>query len=549
MTSWWKERAAPDGLGTARRLNLRPALGPAGAVRLEGLAPAMVPEDPSHRLWPRRRSRPFPPSGSGEPVPAGEISLARRLAAVLQPPLDLWLTRDGVLEWPHPLHPFQVDGVRALVEREAILLADDMGLGKTVQALAALRILFHQRRAAAALLVVPAGLIMQWKRAIQLWAPELRSSTIHGGAADRAWQWQAPAHLYLTSYETLRSDFTENPLSPPRRRTWDVVLLDEAQTIKNPDAQVSRVCKRLPRRCAWALTGTPLENRVAELASICEFLTPWQEGQRLPRPGSGLALLARHAVLQLRRKKSEVLRQLPPKTIVEVALQLGPAQRASYDRAEREGIIRLRELGPTRRIAHVLELITRLKQICNFCPETGESAKLADLADRLETLSDEGHRALVFSQYADERFGVRALERALRRFRPIAYTGELSSAAREEAIAAFAAREEHRALLLSLRAGGRGLNLQQASYVFHFDRWWNPAAERQAEDRAHRIGQEQPVTVYKYLCVDTIEERIDAVLRRKQALFDEWVDDVSLDLADRATPDELFGLFGLEPLP
>jgi SNF2 family DNA or RNA helicase len=466
---------------------------------------------------------------------------------VLQPPLDAWLSRRGVLDWPHPFRDFQRGGIRALVEREALLLADDMGLGKTVQALAALRILFHQRRAEAALVVVPAGLIPQWRRSAREWAPELRVSTVHGSAAERAWQWRAPAHLYLTSFATLRSDFTDNPRSPPRRRVWDVVLLDEAQKIKNPDAEISRICKRLPRARAWALTGTPLENRVDDLASICEFLTPWNEGDPPPRLGTGLSLLARHAFLQLRRRKADVLRELPPKSLVEVMLQLGAAQRESYRRAERDGIVWLREMGATVKITHVLELITRLEQICNFCPVTGESAKLDDLADRLETLAAEGHKALVFSQYADDRFGVRALERALRRFHPIAYTGELSATERDRAIAEFSERDDRHALLLSLRAGGQGLNLQQASYVFHFDRWWNPAVERQAEDRAHRIGQAAPVTVYRYVCVDTIEERIDAVLRHKQALFDELVDDVSLDPARHLTPGELFGLFDLGP--
>jgi SNF2 family DNA or RNA helicase len=547
MERWWKERRGADGLEPARLLELRPVLDAAGSVRLDldawpGDAPAGADASPgAPRPWPY----PWP---AQEAANAHEASLQRRLALVLQPPLESWLATDGVLDWPHPFPEYQQDGIRALLVRDALLLADDMGLGKTVQALAALRILFHQRRAAAALLVVPAGLITQWQRAAREWAPELRVSTVHGGAADRAWQWKAPAHLYLTSFDTLRSDFTDNPGSPPRRRVWDVVLLDEAQRIKNPDAEVSRVCKRLPRLRAWALTGTPLENRADDVASICEFLTPWREGQGVPYLEPGLRLLARHAALQLRRKKADVLRQLPAKRVVEVLLELGPAQRESYRLAEREGIVRLHRLGETANVSHVLQLVTRLKQICNFCPATGESAKLADLAERIETLVGEEHRALVFSQYTDERFGVGALLRGLRRFRPIAYTGELSAAERDAAVAAFR-RGESPALILSLRAGGHGLNLQDASYVFHFDRWWNPAAERQAEDRAHRIGQDLPVTVYRYLCADTIEERIDAVLRRKQALFDELVDDVSLDLTHHLTTHEIFGLLGLAPPP
>jgi SNF2 family DNA or RNA helicase len=552
MESWWRERPTADGLERAALLDLRPVLEGAGSVRLDLPLPAELPDPgpgPGGQVQGAEPWHPSTPWAGGEtPGPDGP-SLAQRLAVLLQPPLESWLATEGVLDWPHPMHEYQRDGVRALLARRALLLADDMGLGKTVQALAALRILFHQRRAGSALLVVPAGLIPQWQRAAREWAPELRLATVHGAPADRAWQWQAPAHLVLTSYDTLRSDFTDNPASPPRRRVWSVVLLDEAQRIKNPDSGISAVCKRLPRARAWALTGTPLENRLEDLGSILEFLTPWREGDPPPRVGAGLAMLARHASLQLRRRKADVLPQLPPKHTVEVTLRLGAAQRQSYLRAEREGVVRLRDLGAAVQLSHVLELITRLKQICNACPATGESAKLADLEERLETLTEEGHKALVFSQYVDERFGVHALERALRRFAPIAYTGELAPGERERAVAAFAGRADSRVLLLSLRAGGQGLNLQQASYVFHFDRWWNPAAERQAEDRAHRIGQPSPVTVYKYLCADTIEERIDAVLRSKQALFDELVDDVSIDLERHLSPNEIFGLFGLEPPP
>ena len=475
-----------------------------------------------------------------------EPSLARRLTSLLQAPVESFLTGQGVVEWPHPFFDYQRDGIRVLITRDAVLLADDMGLGKTVQAAAALRVLFRLRRIDSALLVVPAGLILQWRRALREWAPELRTSTIRGVASERAYQWQAPVHVYITSYETVRTDFTENVSSPPRRRVWDVVVLDEAQKIKNRDSEISRVCKRLPRRRAWALTGTPLENRIDDLASICEFVQPWNEGDEPLRLSAGPELLERHRSLQLRRRKSDVLTQLPPKTVIELALQIAGEQRASYERAERDGILRLRGLGEEVRITHVLELITRLKQICNSCPASGESAKLDDIEARLETLSSEGHRALIFSQFTTHH-GVREIVDRLRRFEPVAYTGALTMSDRDRAITTFKSNPAHKALVLSLRAGGQGLNLQEASYVFHFDRWWNPAVENQAEDRSHRLGQTSPVTVYKYVCDTTIEERIARILRDKQALFDQLVDDVSIDLQKHLSQDELFGLFGLEP--
>lgn len=516
-----------------------------GSVNLEGVLDSEQEAPPSSRSTAERLGEASAPTHIEQP----ELSLAKRLAYLLQPPLEDMLSADGPLEWPHDLLPFQREGISALVAKPALLLADDMGLGKTVQTIAALRVLVRTRRAESALLVVPASLTVQWRRAINLWAPELRTSTISGPATERAWKWKTPAHVYIVSYETLRADFTENPQSPPRRRVWDVVILDEAQKIKNRDAEVSRECKRLQRSRAWALTGTPLENDVDDLASICEFLTPWEEGQPALNLRPGLAMLERHRELQLRRKKSEVLTELPPKTISEITLQLVGSQRASYDDAEKNGVLRLKEMGQTVRITHVLELIQRLKQICNFCPQTGQSAKLEDIADRLGTLVAEEHRALVFSQYTDDNFGVAAIEKRLTHLDPLSYTGALSTRDRDRVIQSFKTRPEHKVLLLSLRAGGQGLNLQEASYVFHFDRWWNPAIENQAEDRSHRMGQSSPVTVYKYICEETIEERIDNILRQKQALFDQLVDDVSIDLQKHLTADELFGLFGLEAPP
>ena len=193
-----------------------------------------------------------------------------------------------------------------------------------------------------------------------------------------------------------------------------------------------------------------------------------------------------------------------------------------------------------------MELIARLKQICNADPETGQSSKIEDIRQRVETLTQQGNRAIVFSQYTSAGFGVAAIAEALQDFSPLSFTGELSLEERRSVIGRFRTNDSHKALILSLRAGGVGLNLQEASYVFHLDRWWNPAIERQAEDRSHRYGQTIPVHVFKYSCIATIEERIDRILERKQELFDELVDDVSLDLARALSAEDLFGLFQLD---
>lgn len=477
----------------------------------------------------------------GESAP----SLAQRLRTLLAVPLEALLPGPNtVLEWPGELMPFQRDGVRILLTRDRLLLADDMGLGKTLQVIAALRILFVQRLIESALVVAPASLLDQWRQELARWAPELRAIIIRGGQMDRGWQWVAPVHVAIVSYETLRSDFTDNPQSPPRRKVWDVVVADEAQKIKNRN-DTSCAIKGLKRKRSWAVTGTPLENKEEELASIVEFVDHGDLiSQKLYSPGPELRAI--HGAVQLRRKKSEVLQDLPPKLVTKLHVALLPNQAKSYRRAEQQGIVHLRGLGREVRVQHVLELITHLKQICNADPETGESCKFDDIGQRLETLAGQGHKAILFSQYTSDNFGVRALSSRLQDFSPLTFTGDLSPEQRRSVIQRFKAYEKHKALVLSLRAGGVGLNLQEASYVFHLDRWWNPAVERQAEDRSHRFLQTVPVNVFKYTCVDTIEERIEELLERKQDLFDRLIDDVSVDVSKSLSSEELFGLFGLE---
>ena len=429
---------------------------------------------------------------------------------------------DFGLTWSRPLFPYQIDGVRALLAHPSLLLADEMGLGKTIQAIAALRGLFAFCEARAALVVAPVGLVLQWRRELRQWAPELRLSTVLGPPGARTGLWRAPdAQVFLCGYETIRSDRQDPAVGG---RDWDVVILDEAQRIKNPHAEISSAIKQLRRRRSWALTGTPLENRLDDLLSVLNFVAPGRFD-----PGTyALGLRRLLGDVQLRRRRADVLQDLPPKLSVPVSIDLAPAQRAAYERAEREGIVRLAALGTELRISHVLELILRLKQICNFCPETGASAKLADLRERLAEISAIGQRALVFSQFRAHPFGIERLARDLAGYHPLVLSGGLSLEARADVVREFQRDESRRLMLLSLRAGGVGLNLTAASYVFHFDRWWNPAVESQGEDRAYRIGQTRTVTVYAYLCANTVEERIAAILADKRQLFADLVEGVSI---------------------
>ena len=449
------------------------------------------------------------------------------------------------MEWPGELMPFQVDGVHALLEMNQLLLADDMGLGKTIQTIAAMRILRARGEIESCLVIAPASVLNQWRREIKKWAPEFSAIIIRGPAHDRNWQWVAQTDVKLVSYGVLRQDASRLVEMRQDWRMWDVVVADEAQRIKNRN-DTSDAVKSLPRVRSWALTGTPIENNEEELASIMEFID--NDGiNSSKRYFPGIGLLDRHKEVQLRRKKNDVLSDLPPKLETKLAIELGSKQEASYRKAEEEGIVYLKSLGEEIRVRHVLELITRLKQICNFDPVTGESSKLDDIKERLVQLTEQGHKALVFSQYTTEMFGVQAAAEFLREFNPVMLTGDMPLEERSVAIERFKSCDDHKAMVISLRAGGLGLNLQEASYVFHLDRWWNPAVERQAEDRAHRIGQTVKVNVIKYSCTGTIEERIDQILERKQKLFDKLIDDVSLDLSARFSGEELFSLFGLDP--
>ena len=334
------------------------------------------------------------------------------------------------LHWPHRLFGYQRDGIERLLTCRSVLLADEMGLGKTIQTIAAMRVLAARREVERALIVCPAGLIAQWRRQIRIWAPDLAISTAVGSRDQRMAAWRADAALYVSNFELVRADLGAR--SAGVRRTWDVVVVDEAQRIKNPKSDVPGV-KSLERRRSWALTGTPLENRLDDLISLLDFAAPREFDPR--EMGAGFRGLINR--VQLRRRRAEVLDDLPPKFASVIGLDLTATQRAAYQKAEEEGTVWLRSLGRELRISHVLELILRLKQICNFCPETGTSTKLVDVRHRLEQFSAAGAKALIFSQFVAEPFGVLRLAKELQNFRPLVVTGGMDPSTRSAAFDSF----------------------------------------------------------------------------------------------------------------
>jgi SNF2 family DNA or RNA helicase len=478
----------------------------------------------------RRRTRLRPPRDVIKP--------AERFFYLLQPDLEAMFDA-GRLEFPRPPFPFQFDGMAFLVPRHEAVLADEMGLGKSMQAISSLRLLVRNGEVRRALVVCPKGLVSNWVRELADWAPELVSAVIEGDAERRRWLWSLPdVPVLVANYEMVVRD---RDLVAELGLGFDLVVLDEAQRIKNRASLTNQAVCSLRRRRSWALTGTPVENHAQDLHGIFEFVAPGHLAAGLaPRELS--AAVSDHV---LRRMKETVLDDMPPRLDRDERIELGPEQRETYRLAEEEGVLRLSALGASATIRHVFELVLRLKQICNFDTATGQSAKLARLEAELEEVRASGRKALVFSQWVE---CLGRLRRSLARFGPLEYHGGMTTAARDEAIRRFRCDPDRSVLLLSYGAGAVGLNLQFSQYVFLFDRWWNPAVEDQAINRAHRIGAAGAVTVTRFVAGDTIEERIDEILRGKRDLFE-----AILAPSEGPAPvgglstEELFALFRLPP--
>jgi SNF2 family DNA or RNA helicase len=465
--------------------------------------------------------------------PADVIKLVDRLQYVLQPPLESLLA-EGSLSFPFRPFPFQFEGVAFLYPRQAAILADEMGLGKTMQSITAIRLLLRRGQVQSVLLVCPKPLVTNWLREFGVWAPEIPTMVIEGDQARRQWQWRLPdVPLRIANYELLLRD--RNLLADLH---FDLVVLDESQRIKNRDSSTHEVVSSISRKRNWALTGTPVENSADDLLGIFEFLAPGFLSPEMKPRNIGRSI-ADHV---LRRTKDQVLRDLPPKLMHDEPLDLTPEQHETYRLAEDEGVVRLSEMGESATIQHVFELILRLKQICNFDPPTGASAKYERIEANLEEIAESGRKAIIFSQWVGT---LKQLSERLERFGPLEYHGRIPAGRRDAVIQRFREDRNRHVLLMSYGAGGVGLNLQFVNYVFLFDRWWNPAVEDQAINRAHRIGVDGPVSVTRFLMLDTIEERIDRVLQEKRELFDTIFSGAEGRRGLGLNQAELFGLFKL----
>jgi SNF2 family DNA or RNA helicase len=471
--------------------------------------------------------------------PSDAVLLTDRLLYLLQPPLEsLFAGKQVTL--PSPPYPYQLEGIAFLMPRHAALLADEMGLGKTMQAILSLRLLFHSGLIRRALLVCPKPLVSNWSRELRAWAEDLPFEVISGDADTRRISWLVSnCPLKLVNYELLTRD-AEFVVEEQVR--FDVVVLDEAQRIKNRDAKTAQVVRSIQRSRSWALTGTPIENRPDDLVNLFAFVDP----DRIPPETPARQLPRYTSDCILRRTKEDVLTDLPPKTIRDAYLELTPAQRDSYEMAEKEGVIRLNALGDTISVQHVFELVMRLKQICNFDPATGESAKLEQLQADLAEVAESGRKAIVFSQWVEP---LEILARELAEFRPLQYHGRVPLRDRHAVLEAFRSDRARHVILMSYGTGSVGLNIQFANYVFLFDRWWNPAVEDQAINRVHRIGQKEPVFVTRFITQNTLEGRIAEVLERKRQLFNELIEQNGPPPQMGLSEEEIFGLFDIQARP
>lgn len=431
------------------------------------------------------------------------------------------------------LHDYQWEGVAFLCNSTSALLADDMGLGKTVQTVVAASLLLRRDpRVSRALVVAPASLVPNWAFEFRTWAPSIMVECLRGDLRDREALYLLPLPVLVASYEQIRTDSLDQIASG----TFDIVVLDEAQRIKNRHSLTSLACKLLPRQRSWALSATPLENREDDVRSILEFVDP-AGGSR-----SGSSVSRDLGRLMLRRRKADVRCDLPPVIVQELPLELNAQQRGAYDELWRRRVSLIRETMAGQQIgAALLGLMTRLKIVCNFDSASGTSSKYDALACLIESAGASA-RILVFSQFVETLewlSGRLSVPHEL-------VTGSMPIASRQNSIRRFRTEESPRVLLVSLLAGGVGLNLGEASHVVLFDRWWNPATEVQAMYRAHRFSRPDPLHVVRFRVTDSIEEHIQSILDRKAELFDRIVDSVG-PVESRLTREELLRILDVLP--
>jgi superfamily II DNA or RNA helicase len=456
------------------------------------------------------------------------------------------------------LRPYQAEGVHWLWFMQSLglgaCLADDMGLGKTIQVIALLQRLKNEEGAAAprppsatdapALIVAPASLLANWRNELNRFTPKLRLGVAHPSDPNSgAWRDSATADMYLKGKDVVLTTYGQvSRLTWLTEKTWRLLVLDEAQAIKNSGARQTRAVKELKAVTRIALSGTPVENRLGDLWSLFDFLNPGLLGgpaeftsyaKRLTaasREGyAPLRRLVRPYLLRRLKTDRTIIADLPDKTETTAWCPLSKEQAALYQQGVRdlEKALAAQADGIQRR-GLVLAALMRFKQICNHpghwrgddAYDPAASGKFSRLAELAEEIASRQEKLLVFSQFKEMTEPLVDFLRGVFRREGLLLHGGTSIGERQQLVDAFQREDGPPFFVLSLKAGGTGLNLTAANHVVHFDRWWNPAVENQATDRAFRIGQKRNVMVHKFVCRGTIEERIDALMCEKQTMAD-----------------------------
>ena len=470
--------------------------------------------------------------------------LSSKLDALRSPALRAEIDANAGLR--AELRPYQKLGVQWLMTLRGLelggCLADDMGLGKTIQVLGALSISRRNREKGTDLLVVPASLVDNWRLEIERFAPELKvliahPSRIPSPELRKLSKKRVDAHdAVITTYGTaMRTEWIKS-------RAWRNVILDEAQAIKNPAAKQTQAVKALDSRWRLALTGTPVENRLGDLWSIFDFLNPGLLGSvkafndlcksmasSKRRGYAPLRRLVQPYILRRLKTDKSVIADLPDKTEVNAYCLLSRRQAALYEQSVEEMKLAIEQLDGMERRGLVLAFLMRFKQICNHpsqwlgdgAYDPAESGKLSRLHELCESIASRQDKVLVFTQFREMTGPLAGFLAEIFGRSGLVLHGGTPVKKRQGLVRSFQEDERVPFMVLSLKAGGTGLNLTAASHVIHFDRWWNPAVEDQATDRAFRIGQKKNVLVHKFVCRGTVEERIDELIAGKQRLAGE----------------------------
>ena len=465
------------------------------------------------------------------------------------------------------LRPYQMQGVAWLYTLNQLrlggILADDMGLGKTIQVISFLLLKKQENKIQKnkTLLIVPASLLGNWKAEMMRFAPTLKFRIVHPSGDKNKEPTEDLFDVYMTTYAYIAKVHWLNS------KKWDLIILDEAQAIKNPSAKQTKLICSMQSDHKIALTGTPVENHVSDLWSLFSFVSPRLLGSKsdlerflqvkknqIESPYAALRTLVKPYILRRLKTDKSVINDLPDKTELKSYCTLSKEQIFLYQQSVEDMKIELEKAEGIKRRGTILSFIMRFKQICNHPSQFmkdgqygfKESGKYLRLKEICDVISEKQEKVLVFTQFKEMTEPISECLKNIFGRSGLVLHGDISVNKRMEMVNLFQNDENIPYFVLSLKAGGTGLNLTRASHVIHFDRWWNPAVENQATDRAFRIGQKKNVLVHKFICKGTFEEKIDLILESKKTISKEILEEGSSVFLTELTNDELIKVISLD---